>query len=81
MDKKEEKEVEYYNAQLNRLWTGIIVLGGGLSGLLLTYSYYSPIYAMTNMVRLILFALGFIFFIMMIIGIINISTDIKNFLK
>lgn len=80
MDKKEEKEIEYLNAQLSRLWTGIIVLGGGIAGLVIAYSYSSPIYEMINMVRLILFALGFIFFIMMIIGIIS-KYYIKNFLK
>jgi hypothetical protein len=82
MDKKEEKEIEYLNAQLNRLWTGIIVLGGGIAGLMLTYSYSLPIYASENIAKLILFIIGFIIFIMMMLsGIANLNIKINKLFK
>ena len=35
---KEEKEIEYLNSHINRLWTSMIVLVGGLTGLALSLS-------------------------------------------
>ncbi len=81
MDKKEEKELEYLNAQLNRLWTGIIVLGGGIAGLVITYSYALPLYVSENITKLILFIIGFVIFTMMLIGLANINIEINKFLK
>lgn len=81
MDKKEEKEVEYLFAHLNRLWTGLLVLIGGLSGLLLTYSCSLPPYDPSNEIKILLLLLGAFMLILMLIGLANTSLDIKKRLK
>lgn len=40
---KDEKVLEYLNLHINRLWTGLIILIGGLAGLMVTYSYSIPL--------------------------------------
>ncbi|MDD3437472.1 MAG: hypothetical protein PHC64_10010 [Candidatus Gastranaerophilales bacterium] len=81
MDKKQEKEIEYLNLHLNRLWTGLIVLIGGLAGLLLTYSYSSPPSSPENIVKILLLIIGLFLFILMSIGLTNVSSEIKRLLK
>ena len=37
---KEGKTIEYLIAHKNNLWTGVIILIGGLAGLMLSYSFF-----------------------------------------
>lgn len=73
MDKKEEKEIEYLNSHLNRLWTCTIVLLGGLIGMSLSISF-TP-FLVKDYIKIILIILGITLAWMMITGIIN--TDYK----
>ena len=78
MDKKEEKEIEYLFAHMNRLWAGVMVLGGGISGLAISLDLN---FALTNILKIILLIIGFSFFVLMIIGLNNIKTEIYKKLK
>lgn len=78
---KDEKRVEYLIAHKNNLWTGIMLLIGGLSGILMTINYSGTIFLVENIVRFVLIALGGIFLPLMIIGVININLEIQNLLK
>lgn len=78
---KEEKIIEYLNLHINRLWTGLIILIGGLASLLVTYSYSSPLNNPLNIVKLSLFILGLFFLLLMIIGLANANIEFKNLLK
>lgn len=51
MDKKEEKEIDYLNSHINRLWTSLIVLIGGLAGILLSFSGSEPTYKKVYMIK------------------------------
>lgn len=79
MDKREEKEIEYLNAHINRLWTSMIVLVGGLAGILLSFSGHDPIYKMT--IKMIFLILGSYFVIITITGLINSDNRINKKLK
>lgn len=76
---KEEKEFEYLNSHINRLWTSMIVLVGGLSGLALSFSLSGPI--STIIIKIVLFTLGSCFFGITIIGLINSDRKINKKLK
>lgn len=78
---KEEKILEYLNLHINRLWTGLIILIGGLASLLVTYSYTIPLSAPLNTVKFSLFVLGLFFLLLMIIGLANASSEVKNLLN
>lgn len=73
MEKREEKEIEYLNSHLNRLWTCTIILLGGLIGMSLSISF-TP-FLIKDCVKVILIILGMILAWLMMIGIIN--TDYK----
>lgn len=78
---KDQKILEYLNLLINRLWTGLLVLIGGLAGLLVTYSYSEPFYFPLNTLKFFLFILGIFFLVLMIIGLANASAEIKELLK
>lgn len=78
---KDEKILEYLNLHINRLWTGLIILIGGLASLLVTYPYSMPLSSPLNIVKFSLFILGLFFLLLMIIGLANASLEVKNLLK
>lgn len=78
---KDEKILEYLNLHINRLWTGLIILIGGLASLLVTYSYSMPLSSPLNTVKFSLFILGLFFLLLMIIGLANANLEVKNLLK
>lgn len=78
---KDEKIIEYLNLHINRLWTGLIILIGGLASLLVTYSYSSPLNNPLNIVKFSLFILGLFFLLLMILGLANTDIEIKKLLK
>lgn len=73
MDKKEEKEIEYLNSHLNRLWTCTVVLLSGLIGMSLSISFDH--FLIKDFLKIILIVLGIILAWLMMTGIIN--TDYK----
>ncbi len=79
MDKKEEKEIEYLNSHINRLWTSMIVLVGGLSGVLLSFSGNESVYKI--IIKTIFLLLGAIFIVVTIKGLINSDKRINNKIK
>ncbi|MFA7658590.1 MAG: hypothetical protein WCY19_04090 [Candidatus Gastranaerophilaceae bacterium] len=81
MDNREEKIVEYLAQHKNILWTGILVLGGGLVGLVLTYNPKFHPFIFSNFFRIIFFIIGFILFVSMIIGLLNTDVDMQKYLK
>ena len=78
---KEEKRVEYLIAHKNNLWTGIMLLIGGLSGILITINYSGNIFSIENIIKIILIALGWLFLPLMLIGVVNTNLEIQNLLK
>lgn len=78
---KDEKIIEYLLQHKNNLWTGVIVLSGGLAGLLLTYPNVLFVLSIAFVTRIILIILGAFFLILMIIGLINTSSDIQRLIK
>jgi len=81
MDNHDEKVIEYLAQHKNILWTGIIVLIGGLVGLGLTYNPILLPYSFSNIVRLILIFVGVPLLISMIIGVLNTDSEIKDILR
>lgn len=81
MDKNDEKIVEYLCHHKNILWTTIIVLGGGLVGLVLTYNTSISAFAFGNIARCVFTAIGFVLLIAMLIGVLNIDFDIRKYLR
>jgi len=79
MDKKEEKEIDYLSAHINRLWTSLIVLIGGLIGLALSLSLHEPIAKFT--LKCLFILLGACFLIITIISLINVDTKINKKIK
>ena len=75
---KDEKILEYLNLHMNRLWTGIIVLSGGLVGLSITFSFT---FSFTSIIKSILLILGIFLLISMLIGLSNTGLEIKERLK
>lgn len=80
MEKQDEKIVEYLSQHKNILWTGIIVLAGGLVGLFLTYNPSLSPYCFANITRVGFFIIGFILLIAMSIGLLNTDFDIRKLL-
>lgn len=78
---KEEKIIEYLLQHKNNLWTGVIVLTGGVAGLLITYPNVLFELSISFVIRIILLVLGAFFLALMITGLININSDIKKLLK
>lgn len=78
MDKNEEKQLEYLFAHMNRLWVGSIALGGGISGLAISLELN---FALTNILKIILLVIGFLFFAFMIIGLRNMKLEIDKKIK
>ena len=81
MDNHDEKIIEYLAQHKNILWTGILVVGGGLVGLVLTYNPTFYLNVFGDIARIIFFILGFLLFISMIMGLLNTDLDIKKYLK
>ncbi len=79
MEKKEEKEIEYLNSHINRLWTSLIVLGGGLSGILLSVSMTENMPKM--IIKTALFIFGLILILIVINAIINVDIQINKKIK
>lgn len=80
MDKKEEKEIEYLNAHMNRLWAGLMVLGGGLAGIIFSGNFKWN-FAVLSIFKGSLLILGFVTFLGMIAGLINIKEEIHRKIK
>lgn len=78
---KNEKIIEYLLQHKNNLWTGVIVLSGGLAGLLLTYPNVLFVLTIAFVTRIVLIILGAFFLILMIIGLINTNLDIQRLIK
>lgn len=79
---KDEKTIEYLIAHKNNLWTSLIVLTGGLTGILLTFNYSLHfLFTLKGIIEILLFSLGVFLFVLMLNGVINTSSDIKKFLK
>ena len=76
---KEEKEIEYLNSHINRLWTSMIVLVGGLSGLALSLSRSDTV--LKIVVKGSLGLLGFCFLIVTISSLINVDYKINKKIK
>lgn len=82
MDKDDKKLIiEYLIAHKNSLWTGLIVLGSGLAGILLTFNYSLSVFSTESMVKIVLLILGAFFIPLMLTGLINTNSDIKKILK
>jgi hypothetical protein len=81
MDNQDEKVVEYLAQHKNILWTGLLVVGGGLVGLVLTYNPTLSQFAFGNLMRIGFIIIGFCFFIAMIIGLLNTDLDIRKYLR
>lgn len=80
MDKKEEKELEYLFAHMNRLWAGLMVLGGGLFGIIFSDAFKLS-FNFASIFKFILLILGFLTFFGMFIGLINIKEEIHKKIK
>lgn len=82
MDKEDKRLIiEYLISHKNNLWTGVIILIGGIVGLLLSYSFSSDINNIENSIKIGLFFTGLFFLILMVTGLININLEIKDKLK
>lgn len=79
MDKKEEKEIEYLNSHINRLWTSLIVIGGGLSGILLSFSLTENVFKTS--IKMGLFVFGFFVILVVIKSIIDVDIRINKKIK
>lgn len=80
MEKKEEKEFEYLNAHMNRLWVGVMVLGGGLAGIVFS-SHFKFSLTLASIIKFSIFILGFLILIGMLNGLANIKSEIYKKLK
>lgn len=78
---KEEKTIEFLIAHKNNLWTGLLVLTGGLAGLFLSFPISKEILAFETIPKAILFIGGCFFFSLTVKGLININEEIKQKLK
>jgi len=81
MDKNDEKIVEYLVHHKSTLWTGILVIGGGVVGLVLTYNISISPYAFNNIMRVLFGSVGVVFLVAMLIGLLNTDLSILNILK
>lgn len=80
MDKKEEKEMEYLFAHMNRLWAGLMLLGGGLAGIVFSGTFKLS-FTFISIFKFILLILGFITFLGMLTGLSNIKDEIRKKIK
>lgn len=80
MDKKEEKEIEYLFSHMNRLWAGLMVLGGGLAGIVFSGSYKLN-FTFMSIFKFILLILGSLAFLGMLTGLINLKEEIYKKIK
>ncbi len=76
---KEGKEIEYLNSHINRLWTSMIVLIGGLSGILFSFSGNET--AFKSSIKGVLFVTGAYFLTLVIKGIMSVDKKINDKLK
>lgn len=81
MDKKEEKEIEYLFAHVNRLWMGLMVIGGGIIGICLSMPFSMEIFSGINLFKAILAMFGFMIIWLMITGLINTDNRINKIIK
>lgn len=79
MEKKEEKEIGYLNSHINRLWASLIVLGGGLSGILLSFSLTENVLKIS--IKIGLFVFGFLVILVVIKSIIDVDIRINKKIK
>lgn len=80
MDKKEEKELEYLFAHMNRLWAGLMVLGGGLTGIVFSSNFHFH-FTLASTLKFSLFIFGMLLLALMIIGLTNIKSEIDKKIK
>jgi len=80
MEKNDEKIIEYLLHHKNTLWTGIVILAGGLVGLFLTYNPSLPPYSFANIARVGFFLIGLFFLSAMSIGLLNTDSSIRKLL-
>lgn len=78
---KDEKIIDFLIAHKNNLWTGLIILVGGLSGLLLSIHFPIKILSPEMFAKDFLFILGIIFVIPTIKGLITVHDEIIKKLK
>lgn len=80
MDKNEEKELEYLFAHMNRLWAGLMVLGGGLFGIIFSNSFKWA-FTLVSFLKASLLILGFVTFFGILAGLSNIKEEIRKKIK
>lgn len=80
MKKKEEKEIEYLFAHMNRLWAGLMVLGGGLAVIVFSNTLKFS-FTLISILKILLLVLGVFTFLGMITGLINIKDEIHKKIK
>lgn len=78
---KEEKEIEYLFAHINRLWAGLMILTGGVVGILLSLPFSIDMFSGINLFKFTLIILGLIVIWLMIVGLINTDYKINKILK
>lgn len=77
---KEEKEIEYLFAHMNRLWAGAMILGSGLAGIAFSGNLNLN-FTLIGIFKFLLLILGFFTFLGMIAGLINIKAEIRRKIK
>jgi len=77
----ENKIIDFLIAHKNNLWTTLIVLVGGLSGLFLSIPFSKAAFSQNMYPRLLLFALGLFFVFVMIKGLMTVHYEIIQKLK
>lgn len=78
---KEEKEIEYLFAHVNRLWAGLMVLVGGVVGILLSIPFSINAFVGINLFKLVLIIFGLTTIWLMMVGLINTDSKINKILK
>lgn len=78
---KEEKIVEFLIAHKNNLWTGLIILLGGLAGLFLNITLSTEAFSAKLLPKVFLFVLGISLVVPIIKGLIAIHYEIIRKLK
>lgn len=78
---KEEKVIDFLIAHKNNLWAGLIILVGGIAGIFLSIPFSIEAFSPAILPRLFLFALGLVFVIPTISGLINVHNEIIKKLK
>lgn len=78
---KEEKVIEFLIAHKNNLWTGLIILTGGLAGLFLNIPLSAEAFSVKILPVVFLFITGIFFFIAIIKGLTTVHEEIIKKLK